>query len=78
MAIPRSAPSPARAACTSRQDPSIRSSLFLEVEGAVVIVDEAHNVEGTCRDAGSMELTIVDMLNIAFDLCRLDQVSKFQ
>ncbi|CAN0111827.1 unnamed protein product, partial [Hapterophycus canaliculatus] len=49
-------------------DPSIRSSTSLSLAGAVVILDEAHNVEGVCRDAGSLELRAVNMVDMASDL----------
>lgn len=58
------------------QDPSIRSSMSLSLSGAVVILDEAHNVEGVCRDAGSLELPLVDMVNMASDLCDLRHVAS--
>ena len=34
----------------------IRDSMGCKVDGAVVILDEAHNVEGVARDAGSFEV----------------------
>ncbi len=33
-------------------DPAIRSSLKINFENSVVIIDEAHNVEDTCRETG--------------------------
>lgn len=38
-------------------DPGIRSAMGIELENSVVIIDEAHNIEDTCRDAGSFEIT---------------------
>lgn len=38
-------------------DPGIRSAMQLKLDGAVVIIDEAHNIEDTCRSAGSFEIT---------------------
>ncbi|EJW03051.1 DNA repair helicase (rad3) [Edhazardia aedis USNM 41457] len=38
-------------------DPSIRASLNIELKNAVVIVDEAHNIEDFCRSAGSFQAT---------------------
>lgn len=49
--------------------------MSLGVDNAVVIIDEAHNVEGVCRDAGSMELDLLDMVAMASDLCDLSQVT---
>ena len=34
-------------------DPGIRNALGIELEGAVVVLDEAHNVEDTLRECGS-------------------------
>lgn len=36
-------------------DPRIRQTMDINLEGSIVIVDEAHNVEDTCRSAGSFE-----------------------
>ncbi|CAM9935221.1 unnamed protein product, partial [Ectocarpus sp. 13 AM-2016] len=57
------------------QDPSIRSAMSLALEGAVVILDEAHNVEGVCRDAGSLEVSLLDMVAMASDLCDCSQLT---
>ena len=75
---PPSTPARARAIFWHVQDPGIRSSLSLDIEGAVIIFDEAHNVEGVCRDAGSLELSVLDMTNIASDLCRFCQISSLR
>ncbi len=37
-------------------DPNIRSNLNLDLTDAVVIFDEAHNIEGVCSDAASYEI----------------------
>ena len=37
-------------------DPHIRKSLDIELKNAIVIIDEAHNIEDTCRSVGSFEL----------------------
>lgn len=42
-------------------DPSVRQaagSSCIDLKGCVIILDEAHNVEGVCRDAGSAEITL--------------------
>lgn len=46
----------------------------MNLEGAVVILDEAHNIESVCRDAGSLELTVQDLGSLAVELCRLATV----
>ena len=45
-------------------DPSVRQAAGLscaDLTGRIVILDEAHNVESVCRDAGSAELTLDQM-----------------
>lgn len=51
------------------QDPQIRSKMSVPLEGSVVILDEAHNAEGVCRDAGSLELSVLDLAGVAAALC---------
>ncbi|KAJ1957741.1 hypothetical protein GGI12_004939 [Dipsacomyces acuminosporus] len=38
-------------------DPGVRGAANIELDGSVVILDEAHNVENAAREAGSMEIT---------------------
>ena len=38
-------------------DPRLRKRMDLNLKGAVVILDEAHNIEDVCRDAASFKLT---------------------
>ena len=48
-------------------DPSVRQAAGLscaDLTGRILILDEAHNVESVCRDAGSAELTL-DQLKAA-------------
>ncbi|TBU13699.1 DNA repair helicase Rad3 [Hamiltosporidium tvaerminnensis] len=46
-------------------DPAIRSTLNISLHNTILLIDEAHNVEDTCRSAGSLDLTsnILDILN---------------
>ncbi|KAG2494184.1 hypothetical protein HYH03_007542 [Edaphochlamys debaryana] len=39
-------------------DPVVRAALGLDVKGAVLIFDEAHNMEDVCREGGSMDLDL--------------------
>ncbi|KCV71225.1 hypothetical protein H696_02176 [Fonticula alba] len=39
-------------------DPSIRESMGISLENSIVIIDEAHNVEDSSRDAGSFHITL--------------------
>ncbi|KAG1712977.1 hypothetical protein DVH05_000707 [Phytophthora capsici] len=38
-------------------DPSIRKAVGIKLENSIVVLDEAHNVEDTCREGASLELT---------------------
>lgn len=38
-------------------DPQIRKSVSIELRNAVVIFDEAHNIEDVARDAASVDIT---------------------
>ncbi|CAH0595114.1 unnamed protein product [Chrysodeixis includens] len=38
-------------------DPSIRSSLSINLAKNIVIIDEAHNIEGICRDVATVSIT---------------------
>ena len=38
-------------------DPLIREAMDVDLKGAAIIIDEAHNVEDVCRSAASLEVT---------------------
>ncbi|KAL4100579.1 hypothetical protein PRIC1_008370 [Phytophthora ramorum] len=38
-------------------DPSIRKAVGIKLQNAIVVLDEAHNVEDTCRNGASLEIT---------------------
>ena len=42
-------------------DPCVRASMDIDLKGAVVVLDEAHNIEGVARDAASHSLTTVEL-----------------
>lgn len=42
-------------------DPIIRSAMEIDVSGAVVILDEGHNIEDTCREAASFTCVQKDL-----------------
>ncbi|KAF9417372.1 hypothetical protein HW555_005469 [Spodoptera exigua] len=54
-------------------DPSIRSSLSIDLKGAVVIIDEAHNIEGICRDVASVDITQLQIQNAIVELEKVSQ-----
>lgn len=45
-------------------DPGIREALGIELSNAVVILDEAHNVESTLREAGSGKFSEFELLEL--------------
>jgi len=45
-------------------EPAIRNALGIDLEGSIVVLDEAHNVEDTLRESGSCKLG-------EFELCEL-------
>lgn len=49
-------------------NPSIREAVGVNLEGAVVIFDEAHNIEDVCRDAGGIEATGGQLLAIKTEI----------
>lgn len=36
-------------------EPVIRNAMNIDLEGAIIVIDEAHNIEDSCRAAGSFE-----------------------
>ena len=55
-------------------DPSVRQAAGLscaDLTGRIIILDEAHNVEGVCRDAGSAEISLDQAKNALAVLKRL-------
>jgi len=42
-------------------DPAVRDSMSLDVKGAVVILDEAHNIEDVARGSASLSLPYLDL-----------------
>ena len=52
-------------------DQSIRSAMKINLKDAVVIFDEAHNIEDICRDAASAEISRNFMLNTVEQLAAL-------
>ena len=49
-------------------DPMISRSTSLELNKSIIIIDEAHNIDGVCRDSGSLTLTMTDMENMTQEL----------
>ncbi|KAJ2004568.1 hypothetical protein H4R26_002441 [Coemansia thaxteri] len=51
-------------------DPGVREAANIRLEGSVVILDEAHNVESAARDAASHEITDDELVVMASE-CRV-------
>jgi len=58
-------------------DPKIRMQMEISLKDQIVVLDEAHNVEDSARDAASLTLTAVDLQNTLDDLDRLVQLQVF-
>uniref|UniRef100_A0A7S3DGD9 Regulator of telomere elongation helicase 1 homolog n=1 Tax=Palpitomonas bilix TaxID=652834 RepID=A0A7S3DGD9_9EUKA len=52
-------------------DPVIRNTMSISIDSALVIFDEAHNIEDMCRDALSLNTTRAAIRNIATECANL-------
>lgn len=52
-------------------DPLIRKAMSIDLEGAIIIIDEAHNVEDVSRNAASREIDLSDLKHTELELTRL-------
>lgn len=57
-------------------DPGVRGTYGIELEGNVVILDEAHNIEDACRNAASVEVSYTDIKDTAAVLASIIQGTK--
>ncbi|KAJ2161968.1 hypothetical protein GGF46_001064 [Coemansia sp. RSA 552] len=46
-------------------DPQVRDATGIDLNGSIVILDEAHNIENAARDAGSFDVTDLHLLGLA-------------
>ena len=55
-------------------DPIIRKSMGLDahLNDAVVVIDEAHNVEDVCREASSFEIALADLCSVTQQLEQIE------
>jgi len=42
-------------------DPALRKSLNIDIQNAILIFDEGHNIESACEDSGSFELSDIQL-----------------
>ena len=45
-------------------DPGIREAMGIDLNDSAVILDEAHNMSGVCRDSGSIEIKLQQLLEM--------------
>ncbi|GFG37048.1 hypothetical protein Cfor_05438, partial [Coptotermes formosanus] len=55
-------------------DPKIRHTMNLQLRGAVILLDEAHNIEDCCRDAGSYSVSYEDIFHSMKDCKRVESM----
>jgi len=55
-------------------DPRMRAQSQLDIDGAIVIVDEAHNIESVCEDAAGFVLSALDIAGAVNDVQRAAEV----
>ncbi|KAA8537397.1 hypothetical protein F0562_026916 [Nyssa sinensis] len=55
-------------------NPVIRRAMDLDIKGAIVILDEAHNIEDMARDAGSVDIEEDALLQLQTELGQLSLV----
>jgi len=59
-------------------DPMIRESLAIQLKDQVVIFDEAHNIEDSCRDSSSFDLTDQEIQETCEDLSKLSKICRIK
>ena len=52
-------------------DPGVRAAMDVDLNGALVILDEAHNVEDTCREAASCDVHLSELQLAAEEFSRV-------
>lgn len=57
-------------------DSRMRKSQGIDLKDAIVIIDEAHNIESSCGDATSIDLIISDLISASEELETLYQYSQ--
>ncbi|KAK4377998.1 hypothetical protein RND71_004294 [Anisodus tanguticus] len=54
-------------------NPVVRRAMEVVITGAIIILDEAHNIEDICRDAGSVDVEEDILLQLQMELEQLSQ-----
>ncbi len=55
-------------------DAAVRDAVGIDLKDDIVIIDEAHNIEDTCREAGSFEVTDATLQVIQVELTRVTKL----
>ena len=56
-------------------DPKIRAQMKLRLDGSIVIIDEAHNIEDTCRQSGGFRMSFRELEYVKEELVKAMSVS---
>ena len=59
-------------------DPNIRGALGISLDNAIVVLDEAHNVESTLRDMASVKNTEIDLMEMVMLLVKYTKIYNSQ
>jgi Fanconi anemia group J protein len=57
-------------------DPLLREVMDINVDGNIVLLDEAHNIEDAARSAGSLEITDIQLIALQRDVDQLSTRSQ--
>uniref|UniRef100_A0A0G4FSP7 Helicase ATP-binding domain-containing protein n=1 Tax=Chromera velia CCMP2878 TaxID=1169474 RepID=A0A0G4FSP7_9ALVE len=57
-------------------DPSVAAGAKVPIEDSIVIIDEAHNLEDSCREGGSLNLTHQVLHSVMFQLDKAAETAK--
>ncbi|GAV88138.1 DEAD_2 domain-containing protein/Helicase_C_2 domain-containing protein [Cephalotus follicularis] len=57
-------------------NPVIRGAMDIDINGAIIILDEAHNIEDIVRDAGSVDVEEDDLLKLQMELEQLRPINS--
>uniref|UniRef100_A0A1B6D3M4 Helicase ATP-binding domain-containing protein n=1 Tax=Clastoptera arizonana TaxID=38151 RepID=A0A1B6D3M4_9HEMI len=57
-------------------DPTVRSSFHINLNGSIILLDEAHNIEDVCRSAASAGFVIPEIIKSVDDCMRMAGTRK--
>eukprot|EP00939_MAST-03C_sp_MAST-3C-sp1_P002820 g2820.t1 len=59
-------------------DPGIRAAMNIDLEGSILVLDEAHNMASVCRSAGSIELPLKHILEAEQLCCTIGMLKQWR